>query len=75
MENMSLEDLGLLLGVIEMRMVLHIHVYGLQDHVFQCEIFTYFVSLLIHSCLHLCFMCSLYYRGLYCIFHILYHAS
>jgi hypothetical protein len=29
MENMSFDDLGLLLGVIEIRMVLHILVHGL----------------------------------------------
>jgi hypothetical protein len=29
MENMSFEDLGLLLGVIETRMILHILVHGL----------------------------------------------
>jgi hypothetical protein len=29
MENMSFDDLGLLLGVIEIRMVLHILIHGL----------------------------------------------
>jgi hypothetical protein len=29
MENMSLDDLGLLLGMIETRIVLHIFVHGL----------------------------------------------
>jgi hypothetical protein len=48
MENMSLDDLGLLLGVIEIRMVLHILVHGLRFPILQCDIFTYFVSILIH---------------------------
>jgi hypothetical protein len=30
MKNMSFDDLGLLLGVIETQIVLHILVYGLQ---------------------------------------------
>jgi hypothetical protein len=30
MENMSFDDLGLLLGVIETQKVLHILIYGLQ---------------------------------------------
>ena len=75
MENLSLEDLGLLLDVIEMWMVLHINVYNLEEQVLQCDIFTYFVSFLIHSCLHMWLMCSLYYCGLDYIFHILYDAS
>jgi hypothetical protein len=49
MENMSFDDLGLLLGVIEIRMVLHILIYGLLFPVLQCDIFTYSVSILIHS--------------------------
>jgi hypothetical protein len=49
MENMSFDDLSLLLGVIEIRMVLHILVHGLRFPVLQCDIFTYFVSFLIHS--------------------------
>jgi hypothetical protein len=49
MENMSFDDLGPLLGVIETRMVLHILVYGLRFPVLQCDIFTYSVSILIHS--------------------------
>jgi hypothetical protein len=48
MENMRFDDLDLLLGVIEIRMVLHILVYGLRFPVLQCDIFTYFVSILIH---------------------------
>jgi hypothetical protein len=49
MENMSFDDLGLLLGVIETRMVHHILVYGLRFPVLQCDICTYSVSILIHS--------------------------
>jgi hypothetical protein len=48
MENMSLDDLGLLLGVIEIQMVLHILVHGLRFPILQCDIFTYSVSILIH---------------------------
>jgi hypothetical protein len=48
MENMSFDDLGLLLGVIETRMALYILVRGLQFPVLQCDIFTYSVSILIH---------------------------
>jgi hypothetical protein len=48
MENMTFDDLGLLLGVIETRMVLNILLYGLQFLVLQCDIFTYSVSILIH---------------------------
>jgi hypothetical protein len=64
MENMSFDDLGFLLGVIEIRVVLHILVYGLQFPVLQCDIFTYSVSFLIHSILCLqviwnLFLCSL----------------
>jgi hypothetical protein len=46
MENMSFDDLGLLLGVIETRMVLHILVHGLRFPVLQSDIFTYSVSIL-----------------------------
>jgi hypothetical protein len=49
MENMSFDDLGLLLGVIEIQMVLHILIHGLRFPVLQCNIFTYSVSILIHS--------------------------
>jgi hypothetical protein len=49
MENMSFDDLGLLLGVIETRMVLHILVHRLRFPVLQCDIFTYSVSILIHA--------------------------
>jgi hypothetical protein len=46
---MSFDDLVLLLGVIEIRIVLHILVHGLRFLVLQCDIFTYSVSILIHS--------------------------
>jgi hypothetical protein len=64
MENMSFDDLNLLLGVIEIRVVLHILVHGLQFPVLQCDIFTYYMSILIHSLLRILimwnlFMCSL----------------
>jgi hypothetical protein len=49
MENMSFDDLSLLLGVIETRVVLHILIHGLRFPVLQCDIFTYDVSILIHS--------------------------
>jgi hypothetical protein len=49
MENMSFDDLILLLGVIETQMVLHILVHGLRFPVLQCDISTYSVSILIHS--------------------------
>jgi hypothetical protein len=49
MENMSFDDPGLLLGVIETRMVLHIIVHRLRFPVLQCDSFTYSVSILIHS--------------------------
>jgi hypothetical protein len=49
MENMNFDDFGLLLGVIETRMVLHILVNGLRFPVLQCDIYTYSVSILIHS--------------------------
>jgi hypothetical protein len=37
MENMSIDNLGLLFGVIEIRVILHILVHGLQ---FPCCIVT-----------------------------------
>jgi len=40
MQNMSFDDLGLLLGVIEIRVVLHILVLGLRFPVLYCDIFT-----------------------------------
>jgi hypothetical protein len=49
MENMSFDDLSLLLGVIEIWMVLHILVHGLQFPILQCDILTYSVSILINS--------------------------
>jgi hypothetical protein len=49
MENMSFDDLSLLLGVIEIRVVLHILVHGLRFPVLQCDISTYSVSVLIYS--------------------------
>jgi hypothetical protein len=49
MENMSFNDLDLLLGVIEIRMVLHILIHGLRFLVLQHDIFTYSVIILIHS--------------------------
>jgi hypothetical protein len=49
MENMSFDDLSLLLGVIEIRMVIHMLVHGIRFPVLQCDIFTYSVSILIHS--------------------------
>jgi hypothetical protein len=49
MENMSFDDLDFLFGVIETRMVLHILVHGIQFPVLHCDIFTYSVSILIHS--------------------------
>jgi hypothetical protein len=49
MENMSFNDLDLLLGVIEIRMVLHILIHGLRFLVLQRDIFTYSVIILIHS--------------------------
>jgi hypothetical protein len=57
---MSVDDLGLLLGVIEIRVVLHILVHGLQFTVLQCDIFTYSVSFLIHSILRLRVMWNLF---------------
>jgi hypothetical protein len=55
MENMNFDNLDLLLGVIEIRMVLHILIHGLRFNVLQCDIFTYSVSILILSlCLLKC---------------------
>jgi hypothetical protein len=56
MKNMSFEDLDLLLGVSEIRVVLHILIHGLQFSMLQCDIFTYYVSILIHSLLCLLIM-------------------
>jgi hypothetical protein len=69
MENMSFGDLDLLLGVIEIQMVLHIFIHGLQFPVLYCDILTYSVSFLIHSILHLQVMynmssCSLDHRSM-----------
>jgi hypothetical protein len=80
MENMSFDDLGLLLGVIEIQVVLHILVHGLQFSMLQCDIFTYSVSLLIHSILRLrvmwnLFMCSLDHCSIYYNCFILHLAS
>jgi hypothetical protein len=49
MENMRFDDLDLLLGVIETWMILHILVHEFRFPVLQCDIFTYSVSILIHS--------------------------
>jgi hypothetical protein len=49
MENMRFDDLGLLLRVIEIRMILHILVHKFRFSVLQCDIFTYCVCILIHS--------------------------
>jgi hypothetical protein len=49
MEDIDFDDLGLLLGVIEIRVVLHILVHGLRFPVLQFDIYTYSVSILIHS--------------------------
>jgi hypothetical protein len=46
---MSFDDIGLLLGVIEIQMVLHTLVHGLRFPILQRDIFTYSVSILIHS--------------------------
>jgi hypothetical protein len=53
MENMSFDDLGLLLRVIEIRVVLHMLIHGIRFPVLYCDIFTYSVSFLIHSILRL----------------------
>jgi hypothetical protein len=49
MENMIFDDIGLLLRVIEIRMILHTLVHELLFPILQCDIFTYSVSILIHS--------------------------
>jgi hypothetical protein len=49
MENMRFDDLDLLLGVIEIQVVLHMLNHGLRFPMLQCDIFTYSVSILIHS--------------------------
>jgi hypothetical protein len=46
---MSFDDLNLLLGVSEIRVVLHMLIHGLRFPMLQCDIFTYSVSVLIHS--------------------------
>jgi hypothetical protein len=46
---MSFGDLNLLLGVSEIRVVLHMLIHGLRFPMLQCDIFTYSVSVLIHS--------------------------
>jgi hypothetical protein len=46
---MSFGDLNLLLGVSEIRVVLHMLIHGLRFPMLQCDIFTYSVSILIHS--------------------------
>jgi hypothetical protein len=58
MKNMRFDDLGLLLRVIETRMVLHILIHGLQFPVLQCDIFTYSVSIFIHPP-YVCLKCEL----------------
>jgi hypothetical protein len=40
MENMSFGDLGLLLRVIEIRVVLHMLVHDVQFPMLYCDIFT-----------------------------------
>jgi hypothetical protein len=49
MENMSFDNFGLLLRVIEIRVVLQILVHGLRFPMLQCDIFTYSVSVVTHS--------------------------
>jgi hypothetical protein len=60
MKNMSFDDLSLLLGVIEIRVVLYILVHGLWFPVLYCDIFTYYVSVVIHSLLRLIIMWNLF---------------
>jgi hypothetical protein len=79
MENMSFDDLGLLLGVIKIRMVLHILIHGLRFHVLQRDIFTYSVSILIPS-LYVYLKCEIalvltWSRSMYYYCSILYLAS
>jgi hypothetical protein len=68
---MSFDDLSLLLGVIEILVVLYILFHGLWFPVLQYDIFTYSVSILIHSsyaylkceiALVLTSSCSMYYN-------------
>jgi hypothetical protein len=59
MENMSFDDLSLLLGVIEIRVVLHMLVHDVRFPVLYCDIFTYSVSFHIHSILRLQVMWNL----------------
>jgi hypothetical protein len=40
MENMNFDDLDLLLGVIEIRVVLHMLARGVRFHVLYCDMFT-----------------------------------
>jgi hypothetical protein len=40
MENMSFDDLNLLLGVIKIQMVLHMLVHGIRFPMLHCDIFT-----------------------------------
>jgi hypothetical protein len=80
LENMSFDDIGLLLGVIEIRVVLHILIHGLQFHMLYCDVFAYYVSILIHSLLRLLimwnlFMCSLDHYSMYYNCSILHLAS
>jgi hypothetical protein len=80
MENMSFDDLGLLLGVIEIQVVLHIPIHGLRFPVLYCDIFTYYMSILIHYLLRLLimwnlFMCSLDHCSMYYNCSILHLAS
>jgi hypothetical protein len=49
MEDMNLDDLGLLPGVIKIWVLFHILVHGLRFPMLQCNIFTYSVNILIHS--------------------------
>jgi hypothetical protein len=60
MKNMSFDDLGLLLGVIEIWVVLHILVHGLRFLMLNCDIFMYYLSVLIHSLLRLIIMWNLF---------------
>jgi hypothetical protein len=52
------------LGVIEIQVVLHILLRGLQFPVLYCDIFTYFVSFLIHSILRLLVVWNLFMSSL-----------
>jgi hypothetical protein len=57
---MNFDDLGLLLGVIEIWVVLHILVHGLRFLMLNCDIFMYYLSVLIHSLLRLIIMWNLF---------------